>query len=67
MNHDVRPPVVVPLGHRELVYRQPVVGAHCAEIQQAHVVTRNAAIGAGVFHRHTVTQHAVESAVGLGE
>ena len=55
------------LDHRELVYRQPVVGAYCAEIQQTHVVTGNTAIGAGVFDRYAVAQHAVEGTVGLGE
>ena len=64
-DHDVRPPVVLPLDHRELVHRQPVVRPHVAEIHQPHMIARDAAIGPRIFHRHAIAQHPVKGAVGL--
>lgn len=64
-NHDVRPPVVLPLDHCELLQRQPVVRTHLAEIRQPHMVTRDAAIQARVFHRHAIAQHPMKCAIGL--
>ena len=66
-DHDVRPAVVLPLDHRELVHRQPVVRAHVAEIHQPHMIARDAAVGARILHRHAVAQHPVKGAVRLRE
>ena len=53
--------------HRELVHRQPIICVNVVEINQPHVVTRDAAIAPWILHRHTVAQHFVKGTVGLRE
>jgi hypothetical protein len=65
-HHNVRPPVVLCFDHRELIHRQPVVGLRIGEIHQAHMIARDGAVGAFVFHFYAIAQPMMEGAV-VGE
>ena len=64
-HHNIRPTIMLRLNDGELIHRQPIIVHSVREIQQPHMIARDTAISARVFHRHAITQHAVKGAVGL--
>ncbi len=48
--HHIGPAIVLPLDHRELIDREPVVRLGRLEVDQPHTVPSNRAIGPLVFH-----------------
>jgi hypothetical protein len=65
-HHQVRPPVVVAVHHRELVDHQPVVLVGLVEVGQAQVRDLGLAARTRDLHREAVAQQLVERAV-VGE
>ena len=51
------------LDHGELIDREPVVCSRSLKIQHLRLPTPDRAVARAVFHRHTLHDHAVESAV----
>ena len=58
---------MLPLDDRELVHRQPVVRLGIVEIDQPHMIARDAAVIAPVLDLHAVAQHPVKGAVVANE
>ena len=65
--HDVGAALVAVFDDGELVDRQPVVIVRVVEIQDAHQVAAQRAVGAEVFHGHALDQHAVDGVVVGGQ
>lgn len=58
---------MLPFDHRKLVHDKPIVRPHIVEIQQPHMIARDAAIRPRILHRHAIAQHPVKGAVRLDE
>ena len=61
--HRVRPAGALVLDDSELVDSQPVVGARMFEVNSTDLCATDSAVGNGIFHRHSVNEHAVELAI----
>ena len=61
--HDVRPPFMLVLDHRELVDGKPVVARRFAEIEHANLCAADPALRVDVLHRHPGDEHPMEVAV----
>ena len=65
--HDIGAALVAVFDDGELVDRQPVVVVRVVEIEDAHQVAAQRAVGAEVFHGHALDQHAVDGMVVGGQ
>ena len=61
--HDVGPPFVLVLDHRELVDREPVVARRVVEVEHANLSAADPPLRVDVLHRHPGDEHPMEVAV----
>jgi hypothetical protein len=66
-DHDIRPPVVLPLDNRELVHSQPVVDFRMIKIDQAHPVPGDATVDPAIFDFYAITQHGMKVPIRVGQ
>ncbi len=61
--HDVRAARVLPIGHRELVHREPIIVAGIIEIQDSRLCSRDRTVIAAIFDCNAVHHHAMHGAI----
>ena len=66
-DHDVGPPLVLPLDHRELIDRQPIVVPRLVEVDHPRLRPGDRPVLSSILDRHSVDQHPMYRPVAFDE